>query len=95
MTPQQYAELLEYANKNNGWRHTLYNRSRLEKTRPLIKYITSHFDTREGVVWSVVFREMGRQVVFRIHNRYEDIKDDIYNYLNGEEFKYGVVEKNN
>lgn len=91
MTPKEYAELLEYVHKNNGWKHTLVDNSRLEKPRPLIKYITSSLDTREGRVWTVTFRGSGTNVSFRIDSK--EVIEDIYSYLRGDEFKYGITEE--
>jgi hypothetical protein len=85
MNPKEYAELLEYIHKNNGWEHTLYGRHEGDK-KPLIKYVSCSFDTRTGEVWQVSFNIHASET-FSIGSTKADrekFKADIYNWLNGE-----------
>ena len=83
MTPKQYAELLEYIIQNNGWNKVWENG--VEKGRPCFKYIDATFDSRDGLIWQIVFREDGslnnlKEKVFHTETE-EDIKA-IYDFLN-------------
>ena len=83
MTPKQYAELLEYITKNNGWGIDMYV-NRCERHRRVFKYIDASFDSRDGHIWRIDFREGSGHAnkSFRIENE-ADIKA-VYAYLDEE-----------
>lgn len=85
MTPKEYAELLEFVLKNNGWQD-LYGRENLGKV-PFIKYVTGHFDTRDGMVWSIIFQDGNGSKIFNHENL---TKENIMNYLEGRKSKHHV-----
>ena len=80
MTPKQYAELLEYIVANNCWGLLMYE-NHVERHRRCFKYVDASFDSRNGRIWKVMFREYGgaEEVIFRIESK-SDI-DKIYAYL--------------
>ena len=82
MTPKQLYELLEYIMENNSWQDLYTNAC--EKERKCFKYLDMSFDTRDGHIWQIRFREDGAfnlstEKVFKIESE-EDIKA-IYAYL--------------
>jgi hypothetical protein len=85
MTIDQLSDLLKYIMKNNGW-EDLYTNS-IDKCRICFKYVDISFDTRDGFIWQICFREgvsINKNVedkVFHIESK-EDIKA-IYEFLNG------------
>ena len=80
MTPQQFAELLEYIKDNNSWGKNMYEIN-IERKRRAIKYVDAIFDSRDGTIWSVTFRSQthGKDKTFRVENE-NDIKK-LYEYL--------------
>lgn len=81
MTPKKLVELLEYIMENNSWQN-LYKSAK--KKRRCFKYIDFSFDTRDGYIWQIRFREdamfnMKEDKVFRIESD-EDI-EAVYAYL--------------
>lgn len=82
MTPDEFAKLQEHVLRHNGWKHSLVRTEEDEryKERPLIKYITGHLDTREGIVHSVVFRCGGTDISFDLTD--EDKVKEMYLWLN-------------
>ena len=57
MTIIQYAALLEYIAKNNSWGPNMYNVTQ-ERHRRAIKYVEASFDTRDGTIWKVTFKQI-------------------------------------
>lgn len=79
MTPFEYARLLQYISKNNGWNNAYDVR---ERNRYAIKYVDACFDSRDGNVWHIKFRQIlghNEDVSFRIESE-EDIAK-IYTFL--------------
>ncbi len=56
MTIKQYAELLEYIFKNNGWSVETFYENSAEKHRRCFKYVDTAFDSRDGKVFKITFR---------------------------------------
>ncbi len=84
MTPRQFAELLEYIKKNNCWGPGMYEVVH-ERNRKAVKYVDACFDSRDGLVWSITFREGANQdKSFRIESE-NDLKK-VYAWLD-EPFK--------
>ena len=82
MTPQEYADLLEYIKANNGWNLGMYEVCCIRKRRA-IKYVKAIFDSRDGTIWKVEFHSQthGKDKIFKIEdNKEEDIKA-IYKWL--------------
>lgn len=82
MTLKKLYELLEYIMEHNSWQHLYENAC--EKCRPCFKYIDFSFDTRDGHIWQITFRENGafnlkESKTFRIEND-ADIQE-IYKFL--------------
>ena len=89
MVPEEYAELLNYIQKNNGWKDS-YGRKNLGKV-PFIKYITSHYDTRDGTYYKIIIRDEKRGYkIFNINN--ETDYGNLMNYLKGDESVYTLSE---
>ena len=89
MSSDEYAKLLNYIQKNNGWKDS-YGRENLGKV-PFIKYITSHYDTRDGTVYKIIIRDGERGCkIFNSCN--ETDYDNIMDYLNGKESVYTLSE---
>lgn len=83
LSPEEYLELLQYISKNNGWS----NLSKvLENKRPLIKYVSCSYDTRDNSIWSITLKEVD-EVNFRTERGY-NLKEKVYNYLD-----YGLKNK--
>ena len=83
MTPMQYAELLEYIAANNCWGAHMYD-NQVVRRRRCFKYVDACFDTRDGHIWKVMFREYGgsEDRLFRIESE-SDI-ERIYAFLDKE-----------
>lgn len=81
MTPFEFASLLEYIKINNSWGENMY-KNQVIRHRRCFKYIKSEFDTRDGHIWRVEFREYGGSVAhaFNIENKCDINK--IYEFLN-------------
>ncbi len=82
MTPDKLIELLNYIMQNNSWQNLYVNAC--EKHRPCFKYIDFSFDTRDGHIWQITFRENGafnfkEKKTFRIENE-NDLKE-VYKFL--------------
>ena len=76
MTPQQFADLLEYIKANNSWHKMI---EVIKRNRRVVKYVDATFDTRDGTIWHIKFRQGGLDEGFRIE-RHEDIQA-IYKWL--------------
>lgn len=82
MTIKQYTELLEYIFKNNGWNINAIS-DNLDCRKPMIKYVDSSFDTRDGYIWSIKLRDISaNDKSFRVETDEEVSK--IYEWLNKE-----------
>ena len=82
MTIKQYAELLEYIFKNNGWNINAIS-DNLDCRKPMIKYVDSSFDTRDGHIWYIKLRGISaNDTSFRVETDEEVAK--IYEWLNKE-----------
>lgn len=81
MTIKQYAELLEYIFKNNGWNIDAIQ-DNLDCGKPMIKYVDSSFDTRDGHIWSIKLRGLLNDKSFRVETD-EDLAK-VYKWLNKE-----------
>ena len=82
MTIKQYAELLEYIFKNNGWNINAIS-DNLDCRKPMIKYVDSSFDTRDGHIWSIKLRGISaKDKSFRVKTNEEVAK--VYEWLNKE-----------
>lgn len=81
MTIKQYADLLEYIFKNNGWNIDSIS-DNLDCRKPMIKYVDSSFDTRDGHIWSIKLRGMLEEKSFRVETDEELAK--VYAWLNKE-----------
>lgn len=81
MTIKQYAELLEYIFKNNGWNINAIQ-DNLDCRKPMIKYVDSSFDTRDGHIWSIKLRGMSEEKSFRVETDEQLAK--VYEWLNKE-----------
>nr|DAP55451.1 MAG TPA: hypothetical protein [Caudoviricetes sp.] len=82
MTIKQYAELLEYIFKNNGWNIDAIMDS-LDCGKPMIKYVNSSFDTRDGHIWSIKLSGISAtDKSFRVETDEEVAK--VYEWLNKE-----------
>lgn len=88
MTPQEYIKLLEYIQDNNGWKNS-YQRNNLGEV-PLIKYVTSNYDTRDGEIWCIIIRDGHRGS--KIFTGSDLNKENIIRYLNGKESNYVLVD---
>lgn len=97
ITFDEYRELLEYVQANNGWENMYLRLCKAKDEgkekefhkRPFIKYVTSSCDTREGRVWQVGFsgpcseeHPRSEPYYFRSERGY-DLKTEIYKWLNG------------
>lgn len=56
MTPNQFCQLLEYIKKNNSWGINMYDLHM--KNRKTIKYVIGNFDSRDGSVYRVEFKDI-------------------------------------
>lgn len=82
MTIKQYAELLEYIFKNNGWNIDSIS-DNLHCKRPMYKYVDSCFDTRDGHIWSIKLRGISaNDKSFRVETDKEVA--EVYEWLNKE-----------
>ena len=81
MTIKQYTELLEYIFKNNGWNIDAIP-DNLDSGKPMIKYVDSFFDTRDGHICSIKLRGLLNDRSFRVETDEEVAK--VYEWLNKE-----------
>lgn len=81
MTIKQYAELLEYIFKNNYWNIDAIM-DNLDCGKPMIKYVDSSFDTRDGHIWSIKLRGLVNDRSFRVETDEQLAK--VYKWLNKE-----------
>lgn len=81
MIIKQYADLLEYIFKNNGWNINAIQ-DNLDCGKPMIKYVDSSFDTRDGHIWSIKLRGLLNDKSFRVETDKEVAK--VYEWLNKE-----------
>lgn len=58
MTPQQFAEFLDYVKKNNSWGAKMYEVTH-DRNRVAYKYIDSVWDARDNTVFSITLRASG------------------------------------
>ena len=81
MTPEEYAKLLRYIQENNGWGDNMYDVNCVRHRRA-VKYVDACFDSRDGKIWSIKFRNVtpGEGKTFKI----ECPKDihRVYSWLN-------------
>lgn len=82
MNPKQLYNLLEYIMQNNSWQNLYENAC--EKKRKCFKYLDLSFDTRDGHIWQIRFREDGAfnlaaEKTFKIESE-DDVKA-IYEFL--------------
>lgn len=79
MTPEELCQLLSYVQENNSW-NKLYEVN-VERNRKAIKYVDACFDSRDGKVWHINFRDVssGTAKEFRIENA-DDLKK-VYEWL--------------
>lgn len=87
MNPFEFAKLLAYIKENNGWNERMYVNN-IDRKRRCIKYVDACFDTRDGTVWRVDFRDIAAaggesNMSFRIEIADRDLKR-IYDYLDEE-----------
>ena len=82
MTPEAYANLLEYIVQNNCWGINMYGIT-VERKRKAIKYVEASFDSRDGTIWLITFRQIinskEQEISFRIESK-KDV-DRIYSWL--------------
>lgn len=81
MTIKQYAELLEYIFKNNGWNVESFYENSAKRHRRCFKYVYTTFDSRDGKIFKITFRNGTTEgKTFRIETE-ADI-EKIYAWLN-------------
>lgn len=81
MTIKQYTELLEYVFKNNGWNTDAIS-DNLDCGKPMVKYVESSFDTRDGHIQAIKLRCLLNDMSFRVETD-EDLAR-VYEWLNKE-----------
>ena len=57
LSPEEFAEVLNYVNEKHGWNHLMTN---VEEGRKIIKYVDCCMDTRDGKIWccKIKFRQI-------------------------------------
>lgn len=58
MTPEQFAEFLNYMKENNSWGMNMYELVHNRKRR-VYKYVDDVWDSRDNTVFSITLREGG------------------------------------
>ena len=58
MTPEQYLELLNYINTNNGWNYDRMQENTCDRNRHAIKYVESLYDSREHIIYAITLRDI-------------------------------------
>lgn len=86
MSREKFRQLLELIQKNNGWKDS-YGRDNLGKV-PFIKYVTSHYDTRDATIYRIIIRdgESKESKIFKTET--EADYDNIIDYLEGRKSRY-------
>lgn len=78
LTLKEYADLIEYINKNHKFGST-------KKGSKHIKYVETTFDTRTSTIYRVVLRGFGKEEEFTTVNggmdNYNSLKEGIMEYL--------------
>lgn len=75
-----FEKILKFIEFNNSWKNTLYRESG-DFTKPLIKYVRPHIDTRDMKVYAITLDDK----VFRINSGL-DI-EELYKYLNDRSYR--------
>lgn len=80
MTPQEFASLLGYIRENNSWGAKMYEVN-VERKRRAIKYVDASYDSRDGHIWQITFRQCvpGGEKNFRVDS--SSSVADIYAWL--------------
>lgn len=89
MTPEQFAELVEYFRKNNSWSDDGFYMNTCERHRPCFKYIEARYDSRDNKFWNIEFygsaiNYEAESKGFRVENE-DDIRK-IYKFLDTPHF---------
>lgn len=79
-------EVLEFIEKNNSWENTLY-RPDGDFSKPLIKYVRPHIDTRTNTVFSISLENR----VFNLDLDKENALNEVYKYLNDKTYKSNIM----
>lgn len=58
MTPEQFAQFLNYMKENNSWGMNMYELVH-ERKRRVYKYVDAVWDSRDNTVFSITLREGG------------------------------------
>ena len=58
MTPEQFAEFLNYVKENNSWGEKMYEVC-CKRNRVAYKYVEATWDSRNNRVWSITLRAGG------------------------------------
>ena len=83
MTAKQYADLLEYIFKNNGWNVETFYENSAERHRRCFKYVDTTFDSRDGRIFKITFRNGTTEgKTFRLETEADVSK--VYKWLNKE-----------
>lgn len=77
MTIDEFQQLLSYIKENNSW-EKFYEVAVICK-RKLVKYVDAVFDSRDGRIFSVTFRQGGKSTSFCIESK-KDL-DAVYSWL--------------
>lgn len=79
MSPNEFSELLSYIKENNSWGERFYE-TVVVRGRRAVKYVDAVFDSRDGRIFSITFRQGGGNKSFSIESK-NDI-DAVYSWLN-------------
>ena len=81
MSPTKYAELLQFIKENNSWGADMYDICQV-RNRRAIKYVDASFDSRDGSIWRITFRQIvGHKDIVFLMDTPEDV-DKVYQFLN-------------
>lgn len=79
MTPEQFAEFLNFVNENNAWGPNMYDTCR--RNRIPYKYIEATWDSRDNTVFAIKLRRTRSDEGKVIRVDTPDGIENIYNYL--------------
>lgn len=95
LNSQEVSELIKYIQENNSWEN-MYKilHGDNPRNRRIIKYYEMVFDTRDGMMWKIIFSNIingnpkecdkDGEVIFRTEAGY-DLKQKIYDWLDGKQ----------
>ena len=79
MTSKDLKDLIDYVMKNNSWKECSYLFRKRKQPKYLDFKLKFTLDTRDGIIFSVTFRQFGEDKSFWVENK--DDLEEVYKWL--------------